>query len=286
MEITRDKPTPAWMFPLQIIHFILFMGGCIYLLPAMLGGILHSALALALVFSVYYFLFFTCVWYQMEYWVVPHDERPGVIRYFAEESRSTILATLWFYIIVGLFVNNIIRKDDSMETALKKGDTLLYSSLPYVVEPPARGDIVRLDLPDGISSIRRVIGLPGETVSIKEGYVVINGIWLDEPYVKSRDESLTIPPRQLAPDEYVVLPDVRPTVDNEGMITLRKYISAKVFMRVAPLSRFGVLPSIRYSSTPISTNRNTGLPIARRPLLSSLPTSTTITQTLLPELST
>ncbi len=77
----------------------------------------------------------------------------------------------------------------SMEKTLKKDDRLMVSKLPYMFGKINRGDIVVFHFPDDESQIfvKRVIGLPGETVDIVGGRVYIDGTPLAESYVSSLD---------------------------------------------------------------------------------------------------
>ena len=68
----------------------------------------------------------------------------------------------------------------SMIPTLNIRDRLLVSMLPYYYGSPNRGEIVVFNGPDGNKWIKRVIGLPGETIDIQEGNIYINGIALDE----------------------------------------------------------------------------------------------------------
>lgn len=79
----------------------------------------------------------------------------------------------------------------SMENTIMKGDRLMGFRLAYLFSEPERGDIVMFDFPDDedLLYVKRIIGLPGETVEIEEGAVYItdtkgNRTLLDEPYLK------------------------------------------------------------------------------------------------------
>lgn len=74
----------------------------------------------------------------------------------------------------------------SMENTIMTSDRLIGNRLSYLFGKPQRGDIVIFRYPDDESQlfVKRVIGLPGETVTIEEAKVYINGERLDEPYLK------------------------------------------------------------------------------------------------------
>ena len=97
---------------------------------------------------------------------------------------------------------------DSMQTTLMTGDKVLITRPEYVLGAPERGDIVQLELParDGLY-LKRVIGLPGETVELISGAVHINGQKIYEPYAVESNDDYFI---ELGDDEYFVLGDNRP----------------------------------------------------------------------------
>lgn len=103
----------------------------------------------------------------------------------------------------------------SMATTLRTGDRVFVNKLSYVLGDPSRGDVVVLH--ESLSEddlIKRVIGLPGETVSITGCEVYINGMRLDEPYLSEdvRDDTrwCEFGPIEVPSDEYLVFGDNRP----------------------------------------------------------------------------
>lgn len=106
-----------------------------------------------------------------------------------DQENESILATIWDYaktfIIIFLVVFalnklvyiNAVIPSESMQTTIMKGDRIIGNRLSYKTKDPKRFDIVIFKYPDDPSKvfIKRVIGLPGETVEIKEGKVYIDG---------------------------------------------------------------------------------------------------------------
>jgi len=106
----------------------------------------------------------------------------------------------WVAVIVGALVVALVVKtflfqafyipSASMEPTLQKGDRVLVNKLSYDVHDVNRGDVIVFELPpdaigtDGIKDlIKRVIGLPGDTIETRDGVVYINDHRLDEPYL-------------------------------------------------------------------------------------------------------
>lgn len=114
---------------------------------------------------------------------------------------------------LGMFIREYVAgvttvAGDSMYDTLVTGDRVLVSRLEYALGTPQRGDIAQIALEDrGGLYLKRVIGLPGETVELISGTVHINGQPLDEPYAVMSDDDFYI---ELGEDEYFVLGDNRP----------------------------------------------------------------------------
>jgi signal peptidase I len=81
--------------------------------------------------------------------------------------------------------------------------------LVYYFHPPRRGDVVAIRTSgESIMYMKRIVGLPGETVGFHNGFVVVNGHQLDEPYVRFRSD-WEAPPETMGPDEYYFVGDNR-----------------------------------------------------------------------------
>lgn len=95
-----------------------------------------------------------------------------------------VAVSLALFIDLVLIVNAIV-PSASMETTIMVGDRVIGNRLAYNNEDPVRGDIVIFKFPDDESQlfIKRIIGMPGDTLQIVDGVVYINGEQLDEPYL-------------------------------------------------------------------------------------------------------
>ncbi|MDO8513963.1 MAG: signal peptidase I [bacterium] len=143
----------------------------------------------------------------------------------------------------------------SMEPNFHDWQYLIVDRLSYDFKEPERGDIIIFDLPgeSGRALIKRVIGLPGDTVVLSgQKITIINeqnlkGITLDEPYLDPANLTGTNAMEvTLEADEYFVLGDNR-RVSSDSRIwgTLpRKDIVGRVFLRLYPLDKIGVFPSV------------------------------------------
>lgn len=103
---------------------------------------------------------------------------------------------------------------DSMEPALHNGQEILMNRILYRISTPKRGDVV-VFLPNGNQNshyyVKRVVGLPGETVQIREGNVYIDGVLLaeNEQFDKIIDPGIAQNELLLSSDEFFVLGDNR-----------------------------------------------------------------------------
>jgi signal peptidase I len=113
-------------------------------------------------------------------------------------------------LIAAFFVRTSPVSGLSMEPHINSGEYVLINTLAYRFAPPARGDIIvfkhTTDAPEVY--IKRVIGIPGDRVRIDDGIVYVNGVKLDEPYVRYGDQR-TFPEVTVPPDSVYVLGDNR-----------------------------------------------------------------------------
>jgi len=158
---------------------------------------------------------------------------------------ETLVLALIIFLVVNTFTGRYEVQSISMEPTLHEGQYLIVSKVAYWFHAPERGDIIVLDPPNhqsDIPYIKRVIGLPGEKVEIREGRVWINGIALNEPYVSgppAYSESLV-----LGKDEYLVLGDNRNNSSDSHIwgILPRENIIGKSVFRYWPPEKWGVIP--------------------------------------------
>jgi signal peptidase I len=103
----------------------------------------------------------------------------------------------------------------SMEPRVQSGELVLINTLAYRFGPVRRGDVIafRHDAPTPETYIKRVVGLPGERVDVRDGVVFVQGRPLSEPYVRFRDRR-SAPAVVVPPNAYYVLGDNRAESDD------------------------------------------------------------------------
>lgn len=138
---------------------------------------------------------------------------------------------------------------DSMVPTLQEGDRVLVNKLSYRLHDVHRGDIVVFEAPPGQATeeihdlVKRVIGLPGETIEGRDGDIFIDGALLEEPYLPDGTISKEIAPFEVPADSYYVLGDNRIASRDSTVFgpIPEDTIVGRVFVRVWPISRFGFL---------------------------------------------
>ena len=131
-----------------------------------------------------------------------------------------------------------------MDPTFGNGEYLIVDELTYHFRPPERGSVLIFKYPRDPKKyfVKRVIGLPGETVEIREGVVNVDGETLREPYVRfEKKDNLTF---TLAADEYFVMGDNRLGSADSRIwgILPREDIVGRVFIRMYPLTEIGLFP--------------------------------------------
>lgn len=138
---------------------------------------------------------------------------------------------------------------DSMVPTLIRGDRVLVNKLSYKAHDPNRFDIVVFLAPKGTETdlikdlVKRVVGLPGETIEGRDGQILINGSVISEPFLPAGIQSRTFGPVKVPPKSYFMLGDNRPFSKDStyfGPIE-RKTFVGRVFVRIWPLNRLNLL---------------------------------------------
>lgn len=137
---------------------------------------------------------------------------------------------------------------DSMNPQLENGDITLINRLVYDVRKPKRGEVIAFK-PNGNENshyyIKRVIGLPGETIEYVDGEILIDSEAIEEDYNTTKIEELGLleEPITLGKEEYFVLGDDRQNSEDSRMANVgnvkQSEIAGKVWLVVSPMKHFG-----------------------------------------------
>lgn len=182
--------------------------------------------------------------------------------FFLDIIETVVIALSIFLVMYLFLVQPHEVNGQSMVPNFQSGEYLLTDKVSYKMGEPQRGDVVVFHAPEkaqcaegtGCDFIKRILGLPGEAVEVRDNAVWINGVKLDEPYIPADFQILpgnatkdkTV---QLGPNEYFVSGDNRPYSSDSrawGAITIDEIVG-KAFFRYWPPQAMGKLPSVTYS---------------------------------------
>jgi signal peptidase I len=158
-----------------------------------------------------------------------------------------LVLSVFLAIIVIVFVYQPVQVEGtSMMPELVNHERIFINKFVYRFKPIQRGDIVVFWYPldPAKSYIKRVVGLPGEWVSIRDGHVLVNGKPLAEPYVPSGYlDHQTYPPVHVEPECYYLLGDHRDASSDSRVwgTVERKYIYGKAVFVYWPLDEIGLV---------------------------------------------
>ena len=169
------------------------------------------------------------------------------------EVGITILIAVAVFALLQLTVQSYTVVMSSMEPNFQEGECNMVNKMNYRSSGPQRGDVIvfRPPPPNEESPypfIKRVIGLPGETVEIKDGKVFINGIPLEEDEYIEAQPNYTMPATEVPENEYFVLGDNRnnSTDSSKGWTVLQDNIIGKAWFTYWPPSKCKVVKHYSY----------------------------------------
>lgn len=180
-----------------------------------------------------------------------NSTRKEVLAFIWETAKIVVISLaiilpIRYYLVQPFFV-----KGASMEPNFEDGDYLLIDEISYRFNQPERGDVIIFRYPQDTSQffIKRIIGLPEETVEIKNNKVTIfnkktpQGFLLDEKYLSSNQQTLGDMVVKLDDNDYFVLGDNRlQSSDSRRWGTVNKtLIVGRAFLRPWPINRMSKL---------------------------------------------
>ena len=172
--------------------------------------------------------------------------RAQVWRAVWELLHDLSVAVLFCFFLITFVAQAFRVQGTSMLPLLQDSERIIVNKFVYRFHPIERGDVVVFWYPrdPSVSFIKRVIGLPGDTVELKNGSLYVNNHAVAEPYLKPqfRDDE-TRPPVTVSKGHYYVLGDHRNSSNDSrswGEVP-EKYIYGKAFFRFWPLGKAGLI---------------------------------------------
>ena len=203
------------------------------------------------------FVSVSILYYDAPYMNDTHDLETPIANLKADEKDKGF----WGFTVIAIIVLLLLRLfvfgpflvfGSSMEPTFDTGDYLIVDELSYRLHDPARGDVIVLTPPiagdENTHFIKRIIGLPGETIIVHGSNVIIknkqhpDGFQLTEPYVKFPSDRVAT--YILTSDQYFVMGDNR-AVSSDSRIwgpLKRSLITGRAFFRLYPFNKMGIFP--------------------------------------------
>ena len=171
------------------------------------------------------------------------------------EVIETIVLTLLMFLVIRFAVQNFNVEGVSMEPSLHDTELILVDKWTYVFHPPQRGDVVVFVAPPdpNLDYVKRIIGIPGDRITINNTTVIVDGVTLKETYVDpanqgnifnyKRIQNMLVPP-----NDYFVLGDdrLRSSDSRDWGFVPRKNIIGRAALVYWPLheDNYGFLPNV------------------------------------------
>jgi len=161
-------------------------------------------------------------------------------------ARDLLLAICFAVVIIVFLYQPVTVEGTSMAPLISNQERIFINKLVYKFEAISRGDVVVFWYPNDRtkSFIKRVVGLPGETVEIRQGRVYVDGKSLEEPYIlPAYLDSNNFGPFVVPAHQYFVMGDHRDSSNDSRMFgpVPAEYIYGKAVFAYWPMDHFGTL---------------------------------------------
>ncbi len=187
---------------------------------------------------------------------LPAEKPKSKLRAFVVEFLQTVALAAFFYLVISLATARVVVEGPSMRPTLLSGEWIVVNRLTYRIWSPQRGDVVVFLPPTNAQTddlIKRVIGLPGETLEIRDGSVWIDGKLLKEAYIAGSTSPDNL--WRLGTDEIFVMGDNRGlSLDSRsfGPVSMKEVVG-KAWIIYWPPSEWGPLEWRINSDEPSAT---------------------------------
>ena len=178
-----------------------------------------------------------------------HSEDNNKLRHVVNWIVDIVVVIAFAWFLVYAYGTQIVIAGHSMLPLLASEDVVLMDRLAYDFGYPDRFDVVVFQREDQKMNIKRIIGLPGETVQIKNEEIYIDGEKLKEPTGTGRISlaGLAEKPVKLGDDEYFLLGDNRDSSEDSRFANIgnvsRDQIQGKVWFRMLPFVKMELIRS-------------------------------------------
>lgn len=174
----------------------------------------------------------------------PDHNQQSAVWLLLRELLETIVLSLVIFLLIRLVIQNYRIESHSMQPNFFEGEFILVNKLAFKLGEPTRGEVIVFHNPGNIEEdyIKRVIGLPGDVVEIREQTIYINGQELAEPYATNpfRDN---YGPETIPPNHLFVMGDNRGNSSDSRRIgpIPEDLIVGQAWLRVWPFDRWGMI---------------------------------------------
>ncbi len=171
--------------------------------------------------------------------------QPDTAKLFLRELVETIVLSVVIFLLIRQGIQNYRIESISMEPNFHEGQFVLVNKLAYKLGQPERGDVIVFHNPERPEEdfIKRVIGLPGDTIEFRDNQVFVNGLQLTEPYINAPTLGEGSGPIVVEPDHLFVMGDNRPNSRDSrrfGRLPM-DLVVGKAWVRVWPFSQWTVV---------------------------------------------
>ena len=175
------------------------------------------------------------------------------------EFIKTVAFIVVIAFIIRIFaIQPFIVEGQSMEPSFANNDYLITEKISYKIHEPTRGDIIIFRPPDNpsVNYIKRIIGLPGDTIEVKNGSVYVNEERLVESYLTSNLETKNVKQSTAAvtvqSGEYYVMGDNREHSRDSREIGAvpKQNITSRIWFRLLPPNSIKVFARVKYETVP------------------------------------